>query len=366
MGGALKVRVLTAALLAFAASGALASPVAGAPRTVEITASKLDPAVIVVPPRATVTWRNTSVAARSIAGDDWRSGAIAPRGDFRRRFDRVGVFPYRDAGNADITGTVIVRRVRARSRARRGTVTRRFRAAVKLSLRESWTFRDGRWQSRQGPCNGEVGGGTRAVSWTAGFPRVEYTRVGGLEVLDGGTARPRMRLGVFTEMQDAKSSSSETALVTCPDATTDRAPTQDADCTRRLTGLRFPMNFGWSRSIGLWQVAYGSPEPDPAAQQCGPSYLNSSVLVGLDPLDLPIGLTGNRVLFTSLQARATPGEVARLRAGRTVRVVRAFALRYTTDCCTGFNPSGGGGVYARVGAIQQARAKLTITLKPRR
>lgn len=364
MTGARKAGGLTAALLALAASGAFAAQaVAVAPRTVEITASTFKPAVILVPPRATVTWRNASAAARSLAGDGWRSGAIAPGGEFERRFDRVGEYPYRDAGNAEITGTVIVGVAAARSRALRGTATRYFRATVKLAVRESWTFRDGHWQSREGPCNGEVGGGTRTVRWTARFPRVKYARIGGLEVLSGA-ARPPMRLSVFTEMQDAKVSSSETALVTCPDgSTSDRAPTQDADCTRRLAGLRFPMDLGWTRELGLWQVS--PDEPERVADQCGPSYLNSSSLVGLDPLDLPIGLSGNRILFTSVQARATPGEVARLRAGRTVRVVRAFALRYTTDCCTGWNP-GAGGIYVRVGAIQEARARLTITLEPRR
>lgn len=357
---------ITAIALGLGAGGALMAPAAGAaPRTVEIGASTFKPAVITIAPRTTVTWRNTSSAPRSIAGEGWRSPAIAPGGEFERRFDRVGQHPYRDAADAEIAGTVIVALARARTRPRAGSATRLLRATARLEVYERWTFRDGHWRSTKGPCNGQVGGGTRTVRWTARFPRVEYTRVAGVEVLDGGTDRPATRLGAYTESQDAKVSTSETALVTCPDGvTSDRAPTQDASCTRRLTGRRVRMRLLWSREIGLWQLGPSGSEPD-VPEQCGPSYVNSSGLVGLDALDLPIGLTGNRVLFTDVQARATAAELARLRAGRSVRVVRAFRLRYTTDCCTGWNP-GAGGIYARVGAVQLARAKLTITLSPRR
>lgn len=356
---------LTTLLLALAAAGALAAPARGAePPTVEIGASGFKPAVITVAPRTTVTWRNTGSAPRSIVGESWRSPAIAPGAEFKRRFDHVGQYPYRDADDATVTGTVIVALAGTRPRAMRDTARRLFRATVALEVRERWTFRDGHWRSRTGACNGQVGDGRRYVRWTARFPRVEYARAAGVEVLDGGSDRPTTRLGAYTESQDAKVSTSETALVACPDGqTSDRAPTQDASCRRTLSGRRVPMQLLWSRTLGLWQIsARGNPA---APEQCGPSYLNSSGLVGLDPLKLPIGLTGNRILFTMVQARATPGEVARLRAGRSVSVTRAFRLRYTTDCCTGWNP-GAGGIYARVGAIQEARAKLTITLAPRR
>jgi hypothetical protein len=45
-------------------------------------------------------------------------------------------------------------------------------------------------------------------------------------------------------------------------------------------------------------------------------------------------------------------------------VERTLDLRFTTDCCTGYN-TGPGGIYARVGAIFTVKAKLTIRFRPR-
>ena len=93
-------RALAAALLALAASGALAAAQAphheGGGHTVSIGFGDFAPAHLDVLVGDTVTWRNDSVRQHTVTADDesWDSGRLTTRAVFRRRFHQPGRVGY--------------------------------------------------------------------------------------------------------------------------------------------------------------------------------------------------------------------------------------------------------------------------------
>jgi plastocyanin len=102
----LRVGIATA-IAAVVAALAVAPAADAALAEVKIEATKFDPAVLVVPPGAKVTWVNADSRQRSLRGDV-DSPPIAAGGKFELRFRRPGIFEYADSGNPLIVGTVIV------------------------------------------------------------------------------------------------------------------------------------------------------------------------------------------------------------------------------------------------------------------
>ena len=168
----------------------LAAPAGAIVKKVDIEPTKFTPAVITVGPGTDVEWTNKDGRTRALRGD-FSSTDIVPGQTYKRRFSRIGRFDYRDRDNPLLTGTVIVTVIYAGGRPRyprpggTGLVTHHWRGTLRLDIREDWKYMDGKFLSFAGPCNAQVGDGSRQAQFSAAFPDVKYSRVGGLEVLAG-------------------------------------------------------------------------------------------------------------------------------------------------------------------------------------
>ncbi|HEX8690486.1 MAG TPA: hypothetical protein VF729_09625, partial [Solirubrobacterales bacterium] len=356
-----------AALLVLApASGAQAS----APVTIE--PAGFDPAVVVVGPGSDVKWTNRDLRPRALRGD-FESPAIAPGKAFELRFRRPGVYEYSDRDNPLLTGTVIVAAGFARGRphypspAGPRIVSHSWRGSLRIDLRESWKYMDGKFLSFDGRCNAQVGRGSRAVGFQATFPSVEYNRIGKLEILVGKSNPYRIQR--YRETIDSKSSHPTGGrFVDCGDGSQDAPPDVEQKCDHNFAGTRVRAELAWSPKIAEgrfgWPHTYvGRPPRD---ENCGHSFL-AGHLVGLDADLLPWDPgAGSELLYDhGRTSPLTAAEARRLREGRPVTIERSFELQFTADCCLEWHEPDKPGTYVRVGARHEARGRVTIRLVPR-
>jgi plastocyanin len=364
-----RVSALAAVLLALAPAFAFA-----APKQVQVTASKFDPAVVVVAPGTEVEWTNADSRTRALRGD-FQSTDIAPGAKFTLRFPRVGRFDYRDRDNPAITGTVIVSAYtggRPRYPQPGGPASRvvehHWRATLRFDVRESWKYMDGKFMSFQGACNAQVGEGSRAVTFQASFPDVKYMRVGQLEALSG-KSRP-YGIQRYRELIDSKSSDpSGGRFVDCGDGSKDPPADVEQRCDHNYAGTRVQAELLWSPRVAEgrfgWPHRYLGRRP-PFNANCGHGFL-AGHLVGLNTDLLPWDPgAGSELLYDHGRTDpATQAETRALREGRAVTITRSLEVRFTTDCCLEWHEEGKPGTYVRVGAQHVALGKVTITFVPR-
>ena len=359
---------IAAALLATSAPAAAAAAVT----QVDIEPAQFDPAVAVVGVGSAVEWTNRDARPRALAGD-FASPAIAPGRTFEMRFRRPGVFEYRDRDNPLLTGTVIVAAGFARGRPDYPNpvgpriVTHLWRVSLRIDLRESWRYMDGKFLSFQGVCNAQVGSGSRTVALRASFPSVKYQRVGNIEVL-AGKSNP-YRIQRYREVIDSKSSDPSTGrVVDCGDGSTDPPADVEQRCNQDFAGTRVRAEISWAPKIAQgrvhWPHAFlGRP---PRAENCGHGLL-AGHLVGLDSDTLPWDPgAGSTLLYDhGRTSPLTATEVRRLRDGLALTIERSFELQFTADCCLEWHEPAKPGTYVRVGARHMALGKVTIRLTPR-
>lgn len=339
---------------------------------VTIKPTELDPAVVVVGPGTDVKWTNRDLRARALGGD-FDSPSIAPGKSFELRFRHPGVYEYRDRDNPLLTGTVIVSAGFARGRphypspAGPRIVTHRWRASLRIDLRESWKYMDGKFLSFEGPCNAQVGRGSRTVGLQATFPSVEYNRVGKLEIL-AGKSNP-YRIQRYRETIDSKSSDpSGGRVVDCGDGSLDPPADVEQKCDHSFAGTRVRAELSWAPKIGQgrfqWPHTYLGPRP--REKNCGHSFL-AGHLVGLDADLLPWDPgAGSELLYDhGRTSPVTAAEARALRDGRPLTIERSFELQFTADCCLEWHEPDKPGTYVRVGARHEARGRVTIRLTPR-
>jgi plastocyanin len=353
--------------VALAASILLPASVAAAPKKVTIEPDKYDPAVVVIPPGGEVEWRNRDTTPRGLTGDVDSSGPIQPGQTYKRRFRRLGQYEYRDSGNAELRGTVIVAIAGGRRQRpggdRSGAFLHKYRATLRLNMRENWKFRDSVWGTEH-PCSGQVGEGSRTVRFTANFPKVDYQRGFGQELFLARSKR--FRIETYREKMDSEVATNGSPEVDCGNGTSDYSATQPSNCDATPAGKPTHTHLSFSPKINQSRFAFANDNRNPD-DNCGPAYAAALSLVGVNEATLPLGLTGGsgQLLYeVGRTSPATAAEVRALRSGRALTVERRLDLRFTTDCCTGFN-TGPGGIYSRVGAIFTAKAKLTIRFQPR-
>lgn len=350
----------------------LASGAGAAVVPVEIEATQFDPAVAVVGVGSKVEWVNRDSRPRALRGEV-ESATIAPGRDFELRFPRAGVYEYRDRENPLLTGTVIVvagfvgGKPHYPSPPGPRIATHAWRGALRIDLRESWKYMDGKFLSFEGPCNAQVGGGSRTVGLRAAFPSVEYNRIGKLEIL-AGRSNP-YRIQRYRETVDSKTSEpSHGAVVDCGDGSFDPPPEVAQKCNHDFSGLRVRGELSWSPRIGQgrmqWPHAYLGRRPQ--GENCGHSFL-AGHLAGLDVDQLPWDPgAGAELLYDhGRTSPLTPAETRALRGGRAVTIERSLELQWTADCCLEWHEPGKPGTYVRVGARHEARGRVTIRLTPR-
>jgi plastocyanin len=359
----------TVAVLAlFAVPGAGA-----ATRPVDIEATKFEPAVVVIPRGGTVKWTNRDSRSRSLDGD-FDSPQIAPEGEFERRFRRLGVFDYHDRDNPILTGTVlVVASVRSRQpRPPSGgprLVRHQWKGTLHFVVSERWKYLDGKFLTFTGPCNAQVGKGSRTVEFRATFPNVVYSRIGRLEVLNG-KSRP-YRIQRYREAIDSKSSDpSGGQSVDCGDGSLDPPPVVVQRCDHNFAGRKIRGELGWSPRVAngrfQWPHEQRSEAGLPPERNCGHG-LHAGHLVGLDADLLPWDPGVGSVLLYEhgRTSPTTPMETRAIRAGRPVTITRRFELRWTADCCLEWSEPDKPGTYVRVGAQHLASGEVTIRLQPR-
>ena len=359
--------------MAAAVSLAHAAPAAAATAEVGIDATKFDPAVLVVAPGTVVKWTNRDFQARRLGGDV-DSPSIPPGKAFEQRFPRPGIFHYADEENPLLTGTIVVGgaasgKSRYPDPSGPRAITHRWRASLRIDLRESWKYMDGKFLSFEGVCNAQVGRGARQVSLQASFPSVEYKRFGRLEILNGKSSPYRIQR--YRETIDSKSSNpSGPGSVDCGDGSRDVPPLVEQKCDHDYAGTRLRAELSWSPRIASgrfqWPHDYLGKRPSGEAN-CGHSFLGAGSLVGLDADRLPWDPGAGGVLLYD-HGRTSPVTVAEARAlrdGRAVTIRRSFELQFSVDCCVEWHEADKPGTYVRVGARHMARGAVTIRLTPR-
>ena len=341
-------------------------------RPVDIDPTTFDPAVVVVAPGAVVKWTNRDARPRALRGD-FSSPSIAPGRAFELRFPHLGVFAYSDRDNPLITGTVIVAgslRGRQPNPPSNGPrlVTHKWKGTLRFDVRESWKYMDGKFLSFEGPCNAQVGKGSRTVGFRASFPNVVYTRVGRLEVLDGKSEPYRIQR--YRETIDSKASDpSGGQTVDCGDGSLDAPPVIEQKCDHNYAGRRIRGELLWSPRVahGRFQWPHSqSSRGLPPERNCGHG-LHAGHLVGLNPDLLPWdpGVGSNLLYEHGRTSPTTPAETRAIQDGRPVTISREFELHWTADCCVEWNEEGKPNTYVRVGARHVAFGKVTIRLTPR-
>jgi plastocyanin len=335
--------------------------------TVSITASTFKPAIVVVAPGTTVTWRDDDAVAHSLSGDVRSPAPIAPGTTYARKFTSTGDYHYADAANSAKQGTVVVA-ASGRSHPSRPPgprsklVTHRYTGTMTLTVREQFRFYDGHWQSFVGACNAEVGGGTRTVLLRAKLNHAKYTRGFGSELLSDLNAPAT--LVRYSETVKAKLAQSGSELVGCQDGKTqDRTADVSVDCSANQAGKHFRIGFGWGPSSSENRFQYSTVDHT-GFDACGSDYIGGLSLVGVKDFSLPLNLVGGGFVYDEGNTSpATAHEVAAMRAGRALRVVRSIDLDFLTDCCDPWAPHGD--FNTRIGTAHTVKAKLEIKLRPR-
>jgi plastocyanin len=345
---------------------------AAATRPVDIDPAAFEPGVVVVAPGTVVAWTNRDARPRALSGD-FSSPSIAPGGEFELRFPHLGVFAYRDRDNPLITGTVIVAAGVGRRQANPPSngprfVTHKWRGALRFGVRESWKYLDGKFLSFDGPCNAEVGEGSRTVAFRASFPDVVYRRIGRIEILDG-KSKP-YRIQRYRETIDAKSSDpSGGESVECGDGSFDPPPVIEQKCDHNYGGRRIRGELSWSPRVAHGRFQWPQSQSSrglPRERNCGHG-LHAGHLVGLNADLLPWdpGVGSNLLYEHGRTSPTTPAETRAIREGRPVTISREFELHWTADCCLEWHEEGKPGTYGRVGARHVAFGRVTIRLTPR-
>lgn len=364
------MRGTIAALVALVAPAALwPGTAAAAERRVVIEAGGFDPPVIVVAPGTDVRWRNDDTRPHALRGD-FEVADIAPGATGVRTFPRVGRFEYHDRDNEAVEGTVIValRGGRAPRYPPPGggnrAVEHHWRATLLMELRENWKYYDGSYRTFEGPCNAQVGTGSRTVAFAATFPDVSYRRTGSIEILDG-TSRPTT-IRRYRELIDSTSSDPGSGrFVDCGGGAQDVPPDVEQRCDNDYGGRRVRADLSFSPRVTkgrfYWRHEYlGTPPPFGA--NCGESFLSS-----IEPGRLPFHpAAGDPLLYDA--GRTGPLSLADVRAvrnGRPLTVVRSLELHFTRDCCQGWSEPSKPNTYLRAGARYDVFAKVTLRLTPR-
>ena len=108
-------RLLLLPLLVFALTAA-SSATAASSHTVSITKAGFVPATLTIPNGDSVTWKNNDTTNHQIVSDNGSfstTRVLAPGESATRTFPDAGTFPYHDASNAALKGTVNVQEVRS-------------------------------------------------------------------------------------------------------------------------------------------------------------------------------------------------------------------------------------------------------------
>lgn len=344
---------------------AVADAAAAAP-TVAITASTFKPAVLVVAPGTTVTWRNDDAAPHTLVGEVRSPGPVQPGATYARRFTDPGDYQYSDAANTAKQATVVVAAGGSShppaAHGGRRLVTHLYTGTMTLTVNETYRFYDGHWGSFAGACNGEVGDGSRQIELRASLRHAKYVRGFGVELLNDTS--DEAKLVRYAEKVTGNAALSASAEASCQDGkTTDRAADVPVDCAASYAGRSLPMSFGWSPSATKNRFQF-SNTGHAQFENCGTAYVGGLSLVGVKDFSLPLNLVGSNLFYDSGNTSpATAHEVSALRAGRALHVVRVIDLHFLTDCCDFWAPHGG--VYNRVGSKHDVKAKLEIRLRPR-
>lgn len=242
------------------------------------------PAVVTVAPGTDVVWTNDGAALHTVKSEDFPSSpTLMPGQAHKQRFNRVGIYDYTDGTNADVTGTVIVAAtVRRPKRKRSGdqSKTYKYEGTFRLEVNETYSFYDGRWRSLTGACNAQVGGGLRKVIFTANLKKVDYTRLGAFEGLEG--EKQQAKATKYVEQMTSKIADTSGPFVPlCQNGTTPNGPSavHDANCGADRSGKRFKLDFRWVRSVSRARYSFGPTNFESPADWCGPNYSSGFPLV---------------------------------------------------------------------------------------
>lgn len=352
-----------------------AAPAVAAEVKVSITDETFKPAVVVVPPETDVVWTNNGLAIHGVKSDDFPSSpTLMPGQTGKQRFNRLGIYDYTDAFNAEVTGTVIVaaavRPPKRKSGGRGGkSKTYKYKGSFRLDVRETYKFYDDKWRSTNGACNAQVGGGTRNVTITANLKKAEYTRLGTFEGFE--SEKQPAKANTYVEQMTSKIADGSAGPFTplCQDGTTtnELSAVHEADCAANRSGERFKLDLRWVRSVNRARFMFSSDKSG-MVDQCGPEFVGGLSIVGVELDDLPLNVVGGHLLRDSgATSPATADEVRRMRTGKPFTIKRELRLRYTANCCTGFNPrtSEPTGVWARTGTVMEVVGGLTVKLRRR-
>jgi plastocyanin len=359
-----RVAALTALAILALTSGASA---AGRAAAVHLGAEGPMPSVVVVPPGASVRWVNDDSLSHSLRGEV-HSPAIPPGGAFTRRFQKTGEYRYHDATNSAFRGTVVVAAGGAGGGGEsppppssHGLVRHEYSAVVTLRDRERYRFYDGKYRSFHGPCNGEIGEGTRTEALRVRFRTVTYTGIGRTEVLVSHGSRADLEQHEFV---DAHASSDSSPLTACPDESTERAPNTRVHCEESAKPPPGGFRLGWTpRAENRFLLL---PNRSSQEEVCGLAYVGPLSLTGLELNSLPISMVPEGFAYDSATVGPlTDSEVAAIRTGRRLTVSREVHLSWLDTCCTAWVTPGFGGVLARIGSAWSWDAEVTIRLKPR-
>lgn len=313
-----------------------------------------DPALAVVPVDSEVTWRNEGMANHQTLGEIWTSPILAPGEEFSFRFRKVGSYPYSDPLHPELEGTIWVIERSRRIRRKRGSAEHRYRATVKLAVRESLEYR----HESDPPC--QVGSADREVEWKARLG-AKYARVPTAESLLGEGGRTR-----FKQYEERR----EAMLLQGGGGECDPGGSYRPDnCTRSHTGKRLSIDLAWTPKDNLMLAVNNGPDIGFGSgnflhvTDCLDTYLGSE----LDSPAAPTRLAANRAVFDSFEITPSAGDVRRLRAGKRVVVQGGVGFRALSDdpfecCAEPGNPDSG--VFL-TSALFDVQARAKVRLVPR-
>jgi plastocyanin len=341
-----------------------AAAAASAVVRVSITEQGFSPAVVVIPTGTVVRWQNNGTLAHSLSGQVRSPSDLQPGETYQRRFTTPGQYSYLDGRHHDSGGTVVVVAGSSRPPHAHGNATYHYSARLKLSVDDQWTYYDSQWDSKSGPCDAQIGSGTRLIHLDVRFPNVTYDRVPSIGVEALTSPEVRGRFGDSGETIKSQIAGNSSPDVTCPDGSTGPTANQPANCYRSFTGKPVSLSLDWGPTVTKNRFLITNDGPMIVPGSCGSQIVGALVLVGVKKPVLPLNLVGYRVNYDEAQTNAaTSAEVRAIRAGRPFTVNRRVDLNFTTDCCEGWAPAGG--IWARTGNIHRYIASLTISFKPR-
>jgi hypothetical protein len=367
------MRLGTVAAVALTAlvAGPAAAPAVIRPARVSIADSKLAPAIVTIRLGGSVEWRNGGTRPQGLRGAVTTPTPIPVGQTFHRQFRRAGTYHYALADDPDVQGTVIVAAGGGPGRARGGLVTHRYRGTFALAYRESYDFYDGRYGTRHGPCNNEVGSGIRDVSYRVALRNVRYTRIFTLENLTSAASPGHLATG--HEHVDATVPEQHSPNVAgCHDVegrpASDPAADQSVSCDNQYRGTPISMRLLWSSRVVQGRFQFDNSGPRVTTLQCGPNFDGGLTIAGVNLSSFPLALNvvADRLAWDEGNTSpATRGEASALRAGRAVTIRRRVDLDFTADCCNFWNPDVARYlVFNRNGAVFHVRGALTIALRP--